>query len=112
MLTQLEHRSDLVPIRYCLPLARQREYGRITASDSSLANTIRRIIRSLERLVRWAGIKDGWFLGTRNLGGGANVTSHNRAVLNAGCRTLSNRLSILSRARRALGDWHTYGARR
>ena len=40
---------------------------------SSWPSSRRRTAGFDDRLVRWGGMKDGWFLGTRNLGGGANV---------------------------------------
>ena len=57
---------------------------------SSRASSQRRTDGLDNHLVLCGGMEDGWFLGTRNLGGGASVRTMTDAAL---CyRTLSNRL--------------------
>ena len=70
---QLEQRSEPTPTRHCLFPFTQSEHGRMATSVNSLASSLRLEDGLDERRVRIGGMKDGWFLGTRNLGGGASV---------------------------------------
>ena len=45
----------------------------MTTSASSSASSLRRTVGFDDRVVRRGGMKDGWFLGTRNLEEGASV---------------------------------------
>ena len=71
--TQSAQRSESVPTRHYLPCFVQRVQGRMVGSRSSRPSSRRRTAEFDDRLVRCGGMKDRWFLGTRNLGGGASV---------------------------------------
>ena len=71
--THSAHRSDSTPTRHVFPNLLQLLHGRMATSLSRWASSRRRTVGLEDRWVRWGGMEDGWFLGTRNLGGGASV---------------------------------------
>ena len=79
--TQLEHRSESGPTRHCLSPFTQVVQGRIATSTSSRPSSRLRTDGLQDLCVRRGGMKDGWFLGTRNLGGGANVRTNGMMIM-------------------------------
>ena len=70
---QPEHRSDSGPTRHWRPKRVQLLQGRMTASRSPLDSSRLRTDGLEDLWFLRGGIKDRWFLGTRNLEGGASI---------------------------------------